>query len=232
MRLALFDLDHTLLPIDSADTWSYFVVRHGGLDPIAYGARIREFARTYQAGTFDVDGYVAFQMELLSLFPRATLDGWQRQFMDEHVRPHIRAEARALVESHRLRGDELALVTGTNAYVVTPIAREFGIEHVLAVEPEVVRDAPDGRFTGGHVGTHSYQEGKVRKVEEWLAAHARSWDDTTTFCYGDSINDLPLLERVTHPVVTNGDARLRAIAAERGWQTLELFGTPAAQVAT
>lgn len=219
MRLALFDLDHTLLPIDSADTWSYFVVRKGGLDPDAYGARIQEFAHTYHAGTFDVEGYVRFQMELLALFPRAMLDAWQRQFMDEHVRPHIRTEALGLVESHRKRGDELALVTGTNAYVVTPIAREFGIEHVLAVQPEMSGD----QFTGGYVGTHTYQDGKVRKVGEWLASRGRTWDDTITICYGDSINDLPLLERATHPVVTNGDARLIGIAKHRGWQTLQLF---------
>lgn len=224
MRLALFDLDHTLLPIDSADTWSYFVVNKGGLDPVVYGARIQEFARTYQAGTFDVEGYVRFQMELLSLFPRAMLDAWHRHFMDQHVRPHIRSEALALVESHRNRGDELALVTGTNAYVVTPIAREFGIEHVLAVQPETSGD----QFTGGYVGTHTYQDGKVRKVGEWLAAHGSTWDDTITICYGDSINDLPLLERVTHPVVTNGDARLIAIAHERGWRTLQLFDRAAA----
>ena len=219
MRLALFDLDHTLLPIDSADTWSHFVVKKGGLDAAAYGQRIREFARTYHAGTFDIEGYVAFQMELLALFPRATLDAWHHEFMDQHVRPHVRSEALALVDSHRQHGDELAIVTGTNAYVVTPIAREFGIEHVLAVEPEVNGD----RFTGRHVGTHTYQEGKVRKVGEWLAARGRTWDDTTTICYGDSINDLPLLERVSQPVVTNGDARLLAIAKERGWQTLDLF---------
>ena len=224
MRLALFDLDHTLLPIDSADTWSYFVVSKGGLDPKAYGARIEEFAQTYRAGTFDVEGYVRFQMELLALFPRALLDSWHRQFMDQHVRPHIRTEALALVDSHRNRGDELALVTGTNAYVVTPIAREFGIEQVLAVEPEM----RCGEFTGGYVGTHTYQHGKVRKVEEWLAARGRTWDDTITICYGDSINDLPLLERSTHPVVTNGDSRLIAIARDRGWQTLQLFEAHAA----
>ncbi|MBC8119722.1 MAG: HAD-IB family hydrolase [Burkholderiaceae bacterium] len=224
MRLALFDLDHTLLPIDSADTWSHFVVENGGLDAALYGARIREFSRTYQAGTFDIEGYVAFQMELLALFPRSVLDGWHSQFMDEHVRPHIRREALDLVDSHRKLGDELALVTGTNAYVVTPIAREFGIDHVLAVQPEVERDESGfDRFTGGHVGTHTYQEGKVRKVGEWLAARGRDWEDTTTICYGDSINDLPLLERATTPIATNADARLRAIARERGWQTLELF---------
>ncbi len=219
MRLALFDLDHTLLPIDSADTWSHFIVNKGGLDAVAYGARIREFARTYQAGTFDVEGYVRFQMELLALFPRAALDEWHREFMDEHVRPHIRSEALALVDSHRKRGDELALVTGTNAYVVTPIAHEFGIEHVLAVEPETSGD----RFTGGYVGTHTYQEGKVRKVGEWLNSRGHGWEDTITICYADSINDLPLLERATYPVVTNGDARLRAIARVRRWKTLSLF---------
>ncbi|MEP6610116.1 MAG: HAD family hydrolase, partial [Burkholderiaceae bacterium] len=149
MRLALFDLDHTLLPIDSADTWSFWVVSKGGLDAAAYGARIREFARTYHAGTFDAEGYVAFQMELLSLFPRATLDAWHREFMDEKVRPHIRTQARDLVQSHRQRGDELALVTGTNQYVVAPIAREFGIGHVLAVEPE----ASGEHFTGRSIGT-------------------------------------------------------------------------------
>ena len=219
MRLALFDLDHTLLPIDSADTWSYFVVDKGGLDAEAYGRRIREFARTYRAGTFDVEGYVRFQMELLALFPRAQLDAWHAEFISKHVKPHVRSEALQLVDSHRRRGDELALVTGTNAYVVGPIAREFGIPHVLAVEPEVDGD----RFTGGYVGTHTYQDGKVRKVGEWLATHGRSWDDTMTICYGDSINDLPLLERATEPVVVNGDARLLKIAHERGWKTLQLF---------
>lgn len=221
MRLALFDLDHTLLPIDSADTWSYFIVKQGGLDAEAYGKRIREFARTYQAGTFDVEAYVRFQMELLALFARATLDAWHAEFMQTHVRPFVRSEAVRLVDSHRERGDQLALVTGTNAYVVTPIAREFGIEHVLAVQPEI----RDNRFTGGYVGTHTYQEGKVRKVGEWLAQRGRTWDDTTTICYGDSINDLPLLERVTEPVVTNGDAQLLKIARERGWKTLQLFAS-------
>jgi HAD superfamily hydrolase (TIGR01490 family) len=219
MQLALFDLDHTLLPIDSADTWSHFVVRHGGLDAETYGARIRHFAQTYRAGTFDVDGYVRFQMELLHRFPRATLDRWHAEFMDQHVRPHVRREARTLVEQHRRSGDQLALVTGTNSYVVTPIAREFGIQHVLAVEPEAV----DGEFTGGYVGTHTYQAGKVRKVEEWLVERGFSWDSVRTVFYSDSINDLPLLERVTRPIVTNGDARLIALARERGWETLELF---------
>lgn len=219
MHLALFDLDHTLLPIDSADTWSHHVVRRGGLDAAEYGARIRHFAEEYRAGTFDVDACVRFQMELLAAFPRADLDAWHAEFMDRDVNPAVREQAIALVETHRAQGHEPALVTGTNAYVITPIARAFGIEHVLAVEPE----QNEGRFTGGFVGTHTYQDGKVRKVEEFLNARGRTLADTVTTFYSDSINDLPLLERVTYPVVTNGDARLVALARERGWPTLQLF---------
>ena len=219
MRLALFDLDLTLLPIDTADTWSRHVVRRGALEREEYDARIREFARSYHAGTFDCADYARFQMELLARFPRSTLDAWHAEFMEQWVLPHVRQEARALVERHRALGDEPALVTGTNAYVVTPIAREFGIDHVLAVEPEEA----DGEFTGGWVGTHTCQAGKVRKVEEWLERRGLDWSGVRTVFYSDSVNDLPLLERVTEPVVTNGDTRLNAIARERGWPTLQLF---------
>jgi HAD superfamily hydrolase (TIGR01490 family) len=219
MQLALFDLDLTLLPIDTADTWSRHVVRRGGLEREEYDARILAFARSYHAGTFDCGDYARFQMELLARFLRSSLDTWHAEFMDQCVLPHVRQEARALVERHRELGDELALVTGTNAYVVTPIAREFGIEHVLAVEPA----AANGEFTGGWVGTHTCQAGKVRKVEEWLERRGLDWSGVRTVFYSDSVNDLPLLERVTEPVVTNGDARLNGIARERGWPTLQLF---------
>ena len=219
MHLALFDLDLTLLPIDTADTWSRHVVRRGGLERAEYEARIRAFEQSYHAGEFDCEAYVRFQMELLARFPRASLDAWHAEFMEQRVRPHVRREARALVERHRQLGHEAALVTGTNAYVVTPIAREFGIEHVLAVEPEEA----DGEFTGAWVGTHTCQAGKVRKVEEWLEQRGLAWSGVHTVFYSDSINDLPLLERVSEPVVTNGDARLNAVARERGWPTVQLF---------
>jgi HAD superfamily hydrolase (TIGR01490 family) len=220
MKLALFDLDHTLLPIDSADTWSHFLVRQAGLDAAEYGARIRDFAATYKAGRFDIEGYLSFQMELLARFPRAQLEGWRDAFVREHVAPHVRREATQLIERHRADGYTLAMVTGTHAFLTRAIADLFGIEHLLAVMPEEA----DGRFTGRYVGTHTYQEGKVRAVHAFLAA----CNTTLAACedsifYSDSINDLPLLEAVAHPVVTNGDARLRAIAAERGWPTLDLF---------
>jgi HAD superfamily hydrolase (TIGR01490 family) len=220
MKLALFDLDHTLLPIDSADTWSHFLVRMAGLDADEYGARIRHFAATYKAGRFDIEGYLSFQMDLLARFPRPQLERWRDEFVRTHVAPHVRAEAVQLIARHRADGYVLALVTGTHAFLTRAIADLFGIDHLLAVVPEEA----DGRFTGRYVGTHTYQEGKVRAVHAFLAERGT----TLAACedsifYSDSINDLPLLEVVARPVVTNGDARLRAIAAERGWPTLDLF---------
>ena len=220
MRLALFDLDHTLLPIDSADTWSHFLVREAGLNVEEYGAKIRHFAATYKAGRFDIDGYLAFQMDLLARFPRPQLERWRDDFVRQHVAPHVRPEALQLIARHRADGFILALVTGTNAFLTRAIADLFGIEHLLAVVPEEV----DGKFTGRYVGTHTYQEGKVRAVHGFLAARGTTLSACEdSIFYSDSINDLPLLDAVMHPVVTNGDARLRAIAAERGWPVLDLF---------
>lgn len=228
MRLALFDLDRTLLPIDSADDWSRFVVRSGGLDPARYGARIREFADTYAAGCFDALAYLDFQMGLLTRLPRAQLERLRAEFVRARVLPHVRREAVELVDTHRRAGDELAVVTGTNAFVARPIADAFGIEHLLAVEPE----ERDGEFTGRHVGTHSHGEGKVRKVESFLAQRGTTLERCESLAfYSDSIVDLPLLERVAaargRAVVTNGDAGLRAVAAARGWPVLELFARAA-----
>ncbi|MCX8004596.1 MAG: HAD-IB family hydrolase [Burkholderiaceae bacterium] len=225
MKLALFDLDHTLLPIDSADAWSHFVVAQGGLDAARHGERIRAFAAAYRAGHFDVEAYLAYQMELLARFPRARLEQWRTRFVAEHIAPHVRPQALELVARHRAEGYALALVTGTNAFVTAPIAALFGIAHLLAVRPEEA----DGRFTGRYVGTHTYREGKVRAVEAFLAARGTSLAGCAdSVFYSDSINDLPLLERVRRPVATNADERLRAVAAARGWPVLDLFAPVAA----
>ncbi len=225
MRLALFDLDHTLLPIDSADTWSHFLVARAGFDAADYGSRIREFARTYKAGCFDVDAYLAFQMGMLAQFPRARLEAWRAEFLAQYVEPALRPEAFELIASHRAAGDVLALVTGTHAFVTRPIATRLGIENLLAVRPE--QDAA-GEFTGRYTGTHTYLEGKVRAVEGFLAERGASFGDLESCVfYSDSINDLPLLERVAaaggRAVATHPDAKLAAVAAERGWPVLQLF---------
>jgi phosphoserine phosphatase len=179
MKLALFDLDRTLLPIDSADTWSHFLVQEGGRDAAGYGARIRAFAASYEANRFDVDAYQDFQMELLACFPRAQLEHRRARFIREHVLPHLRPAAVELIDAQRRDGFVAVKVTGTNAFV---------------------------------------------------AARGRSLDDCDdSVFYSDSSNDLPLLERVKRPVATNPDHRLRVVAAERGWPTLEVFAAALAR---
>jgi HAD superfamily hydrolase (TIGR01490 family) len=221
MRLALFDLDHTLLPIDSADGWARHLARAGRLDVDEHERRMQAFGASYHAGSFDIDGYLDYQLGLLARFDRARLERWRDQFVADRVAPQIRPEALALIARHRDEDAELALVTGTHRFVTGPIGALLGLPHVLAVEPEC--DAA-GEFSGRYVGTHTYGAGKVRAVERFLAERGEQLEtlEASTF-YSDSINDLPLLERVREPVVTNGDHKLRQVAAERGWRTLELF---------
>jgi HAD superfamily hydrolase (TIGR01490 family) len=224
MRLALFDLDHTLLPIDSADAWSHYLVRAGGLDPGHHVEQISRFADDYRSGRFDPEDYLAFQMGLLARFPRATLEAIRAGFVQEVIEPNLRPEAFELIDSHRQRRHELALITGTNAFVTAPIAERFGLPHLLAVQPEQAH----GRFTGRYVGHHTYGHGKIVAVENFLRERGRSIE-TLEECafYTDSANDLPLLERVAasggQAIVTNGDERLQAIARQRGWPALQLF---------
>jgi HAD superfamily hydrolase (TIGR01490 family) len=219
-RLALFDLDHTLLPIDSADGWSHFLVQAAGLDAAHYGDEIRRYAADYREGRFDIEGYLGFQMGLLARFPREQLELWRTAFLRSHVFPQMRFEAQTLVEKHRSDGYTVAIVTGTHSFVTRPIAALFGIDHLIAVQPE----EHDGEFTGRYVPPHTYQEGKVHATEAFLADVGTALDalEDSVF-FSDSINDLPLLERVKRPIVTNGDDRLKAVAAERGWETIDLF---------
>jgi len=222
MHLALFDLDHTLLPIDSDYEWSRFLVRTGVLDGEAYERENDRFYREYQAGTLDIQAFLRFQLAPLAAHPRATLDAWHRRFMAEVIEPRILPQARALVEEHRARGDLLALVTATNAFVTAPIARAFGIEHLVATGIEI---GADGAYTGRPKGTPSFREGKIARTAEWLASLGHALDGfERSWFYSDSRNDIPLLERVTDPVATNPDDVLHATALERGWPVVRLFG--------
>jgi HAD superfamily hydrolase (TIGR01490 family) len=219
-RVALFDLDHTLLPIDSDYSWGEFTQQIGWTDPVEFKRRNDEFYAHYIAGTLDVHDYVRFAVEALrERGPEAYRDAHAR-FMRDWVEPALRGIALDLVRSHRERGDLVAIVTATNELVTRPIAAAFGVAELIAVELE--RDAA-GWITGEIAGIPSMREGKVLRVGHWLAARGLDWLDVETTFYSDSTNDLPLLERVDHPVATNPDPRLRTIALERGWRILDLF---------
>jgi HAD superfamily hydrolase (TIGR01490 family) len=219
-KVALFDLDHTLLPIDSDYSWGEFTQQIGWTDPVEFKRRNDEFYAHYVAGTLDVHDYVRFAVEALrTRGPEAYREAHAR-FMQEWITPKVRAAARELVRGHQERGDLVAIVTATNELVTRPIATAFGVPELIAVELE--RDG-SGWITGEIAGVPSMREGKVVRVTHWLAAQGLDWLDVESTFYSDSLNDLPLLERVDHPVATNPDPRLRAIALERGWRILDLF---------
>lgn len=220
MRLALFDLDHTLLPIDSDYEWGEFTIRLGWCDASEFKRRNAQYFEQYRAGTLDIHDYVRFATEAIRHQGEQASAQAHSQFMDEVIRPALRPQALELVERHRQSGDHLLIVTATNDFVTRPIANLFGVHELIAVELE--RDQ-QGRLTGGIVGTPSAREGKVQRMNEWLAARDLGWHDVEATFYTDSLNDLALLERVAYPVATNPDRRLRSLAGQRGWPILDLF---------
>jgi len=218
-ELALFDLDNTLLSGDSDYEWAQFLIERGVLERAEYEAKNERFFRQYKAGRLDIHEFLDFQLAPLARHPREKLDEWHGEFMRAKVRPLIRGKGMELVQRHLGQGHLCAIVTSTNAFITAPIAREFGVDHLLATELEV----RDGRFTGRPSGTPCFRQGKVTCLAEWLgergqtlAAFPASW------FYGDSLNDLPLLERVTHPVAVDPDETLRREALVRGWQIISL----------
>jgi HAD superfamily hydrolase (TIGR01490 family) len=221
INLTLFDLDHTLLPLDSDYEWGQFLVRIGAVESDAFAKRNADFFAQYQAGTLDPLIYLEFAFGTLSRFPRRQLDEWHLQFMDEVIHPVIHPAARNLVRRHQDAGDLVAIITATNRFVTAPIARAFGVEQLIAAEPEI---AADGEITGKPLGIPPYGEGKVTNIKAWLASMGKSLQsfERSTF-YSDSQNDIPLLAAVTHPVATNPNARLAAHAKAHGWPIIKLF---------
>lgn len=220
MHLALFDLDNTLLPIDSDYEWSRFLARLGVLDGDDYERENNRFYEHYKAGSLDINEFLQFQLAPLAAHPRDTLERWHAQFMAEVITPTISHQARELVDRHRARGDLIALVTATNAFVTGPIARAFGIDHLVATTLEEV----NGQFTGRPSGTPSFREGKIVRTHEWLGSIGQRFDGfERSWFYSDSRNDIALLEQVTDPVATNPDPVLHATAVTRGWPVLRLF---------
>jgi HAD superfamily hydrolase (TIGR01490 family) len=224
MKLALFDLDGTLLPTDSDHAFGEFMVEIGWVDGEAWRARNDTFYAHYQAGTLDLAEYLDFATSAWRDRPVEEAQAARQRFMREVIEPRLHDQARALVAGHFEAGDLVAIVTATNEFVTRPIATAFGVEQLLAVDLE--RD-DNGRVTGRSIGVPTFREGKVTRVEAWLAAQGRQWADfDDVLFYSDSTNDLPLLERVRTPIATNPTPALEAIARERGWRIIKLFDTP------
>ena len=219
MQLALFDLDNTLLAGDSDYEWTQHLIAKGILDRDTFEQRNSEFFEQYKAGTLNIFEFLDFQLQSLAKNRRADLDTWHAEFMAERIRPMIGHQARDLVDRHLAAGDLCALVTATNSFVTGPIAREFGIPHLIATIP--AQDA--GEFTGKPRGTPAFREGKIERVEAWLEAMGMWWNAfERSWFYSDSRNDLPLLSRVSDPVAVDPDATLRAHAEAQGWTVLNL----------
>jgi len=221
MNLTLFDLDGTLIPIDSDHAFGCFMVEIGWADGEVWQRRNDEFYADYQAGRLDLDEYIAFATSVWRLRPAEEALQARARFMREVMQPMLGDNARALVRQHQAAGDLVAIVTATNEFVTTPIAETLGVEHLLAVQ--LARDA-QGRYTGAVRGVPSFQAGKIQRVRDWLVTLGREWQEfeRITF-YSDSVNDLPLLDLVSHPVATNPTPALADIASARGWPILKLF---------
>nr|WP_246386257.1 HAD family hydrolase [Halomonas campaniensis] len=214
--MAIFDLDNTLLSIDSDHAWGEFLLEQGAVDPVAYREANDRFLADYEAGTLDIHAFLEVALRPLAENSPEQLAAWHQQFMASKIEPHILAKGEELVARHRTRGDTLMIVTATNRFITGPIAERLGVDHLIAVEPEVV----DGRYTGRVTGTPSYREGKVTRLEQWLADKELTLDDS--WFYSDSHNDIPLLEIVEHPVAVDPDPSLREVAEARGWRIISL----------
>jgi len=219
MNLALFDLDNTLLAGDSDFEWAQYLISRGVLDREVYEARNLAFYEQYKAGTLDIHAFLDFQLKPLSRHPRRELDAWHADFMATRILPIITAPARALVQRHRDEGALVAIVTATNSFVTAPIAREFGVTHLLATEPEEV----NGAYTGNVAGTPCFREGKVTRLTAWLAMQGRRIANyPQSYFYSDSLNDLPLLAHVSHPIAVDPDDTLAQHAKLHGWPVISL----------
>jgi len=216
VTLAIFDLDNTLIGGDSDNLWGEFVYERGLVEAEDFAARNDQFYADYKAGTLDIHAYLRFALSTLAGRPMAQLDAWHRDFMASKIRPILLPKATELLARHRRRGDALVIITATNAFITRPIADLLGVSELIACEGEIV----DGRYTGEPSGVPSYHEGKVTRLNAWMAE--RDLDLDGACFYSDSHNDLPLLELVDHPVAVDPDDRLRARAQEAGWPIISL----------
>jgi len=219
MKLALFDLDNTLIAGDSDFEWAQFLIEKKALDRELHEARNLEFYEQYKTGTLDIHEFLDFQLKPLSRHPRSQLEEWRREFISKKIKPLIAPGAEALIANHKLDGDLCIIITATNSFVTQPIASVLGIENLIATNPE----ERDGEFTGKVTGTPSFREGKIKRLEDWLDKHNLTWlSFLQSWFYSDSLNDLPLLNKVTHPVAVDPDDTLMKHAENNGWPVISL----------
>lgn len=216
MALAIFDLDNTLIAGDSDHSWGVFLVEKQLVDAEIYRQANDNFYADYQNGTLDIHAYLRFSLTPLTRHSMAELEKLHAEFMRTYIEPLMLPKAEALLQHHRDKGDHLLIITATNGFVTRPIAKRLGVDDILATDPEVV----DGRYTGDFVGSPCFQAGKITHLQAWLKHSQHSLDGA--YFYSDSINDLPLLEQVDHPIVVDADERLAAIARERDWKAISL----------
>lgn len=216
MGLAIFDLDNTLLGGDSDYLWGQFLVEQGLVDGEHYERENQRFYKAYEAGTLDIYEYQAFMLRPLAGRPLPELRAWRERFMEEKIQPILLPKAEELLYRHRAAGDLLLIITATNRFITAPIAERLGVPHLLATEPEVV----DGLYTGRTVGIPCFQQGKVERLNAWLADTGGDLADS--WFYSDSHNDLPLLNRVTYPVAVDPDTTLARHAQAQGWPMISL----------
>jgi len=219
MNLALFDLDNTLLAGDSDFEWAQFLIEKRVVDREVYEARNLEFYEQYKDGTLDIHEFLDFQLKPLSRHPRSQLDTWHNEFMTQKIKRLVAPGARKLIEQRMLNGDLCVIITATNSFVTAPIARMLGVSHLIATEPE----QKDGEFTGQVAGIPSFREGKITRLESWLDDRNLTWlSFLESWFYSDSLNDLPLLIKVTHPVAVDPDSTLQSHAEKNNWPIISL----------
>ena len=219
MNLALFDLDNTLLTSDSDFEWSQFLIEKKVLDRKEYESRNLEFYEQYKSGTLDINKFLDFQLQPLSLYPRTQLDDWHNEFMAKKIMPQIAPGAYKLINEHMLGGDLCIIITATNRFVTEPIARVLGINNLIATEP----DQEGGEFNGQVFGTPCFREGKITRLEDWMDEHNLTWlSFLESWFYSDSLNDIPLLKKVTNPVAVDPDSTLEKYAKENNWPIISL----------
>jgi len=219
MNLALFDLDNTLLTSDSDFEWAQFLIEQRVLDREVYEARNLEFYEQYKSGTLDIHKFLDFQLKPLSRHSRIQLDVWRNEFMAKIILPLIAPGAHELINKHMLGGDLCIIITATNRFVTAPIAQALGVNNLIATEPE----QKNGEFTGQVSGTPCFREGKITGLENWLDKHNLTWlSFLESWFYSDSLNDMPLLNKVTRPVAVDPDATLKSYAEKNNWPIISL----------